>query len=61
MLVAALGHLGRAEESKIEAEVLLQHRSDFSCQFLKEQLPLVDTKLVDRFCEGLRKAGVPES
>jgi DNA-binding SARP family transcriptional activator len=60
-LVAALGHLGRREESAAALAELRRIRPDFCCKLARERLfYLKDQKQLDHYIEGLRKAGLPE-
>jgi TolB-like protein/Tfp pilus assembly protein PilF len=57
--VAALGHLGRANEIPGALAELLQRKPGFSCAFARERLFYIkDPRHLDRYVEGLRKAGV---
>ena len=60
LLVSALAHLGRDEESKHALAELLRRRPNFTCSFYKENAPAASPDLVASVVEGLRKAGLPE-
>jgi DNA-binding SARP family transcriptional activator len=58
-LVSALGHLDRGEEAKAALQELLTLKPDFNREFARERLfYLRDQAQVDRYIEGLAKAGV---
>jgi TolB-like protein len=60
--VAALGHLGRQIELPTAREELRARKPNFSCAFARERLfYLKDPMHVERYIEGLRKAGFEES
>lgn len=61
VLVATLAHVGRTDEAKHAFTELIERQPDFSCTYLKQNLPITDPHLLDIFSDGLRKAGVPES
>jgi TolB-like protein len=57
---AALGLLGRAEEARSAAAALLQKRPGYSCAAPHDDFFFCpDRDLLDRYAEGLRRAGVP--
>ena len=60
VLVSALAHLGRDEETKRAHAELLRRRPGFTGSFFKENSPMTWPDLNARIVEGLRKAGVPE-
>lgn len=61
-LVAALGHLGRKQESAAALAELLEIRPDFCCQLARERLfYLKDQAQLEHYIDGLKKAGVPET
>jgi DNA-binding SARP family transcriptional activator len=58
-LVSALGHLGREAEAKSAIKDLLALKPDFTRAYARARLfYLRDEAQVDRYVEGLRKAGV---
>jgi len=57
-LVSALGHLGWAEEGERALAVLMAFRPDFSADFVRERHPIQDSRSMDHYLEGLRKAGL---
>ena len=60
-LVAALGHLGRAEEATSVIGELLALRPGFSCRIARQRLfYLKDQRQVELYIDGLRRAGLPE-
>ncbi len=60
VLVSALAHLGRDEETKRAHAELLRRRPGFTCSFFKENSPMTWPDLNARIVEGLRKAGMLE-
>ncbi|MBM3538403.1 MAG: tetratricopeptide repeat protein [Alphaproteobacteria bacterium] len=57
--VAALGHLGRADDIRLAIAELMQRNPDFSCRFARERLfYLKDPAQIELYVEGLGKAGV---
>jgi tetratricopeptide (TPR) repeat protein len=59
--VAALGHMQREEELRIAVAELLRRKPGFSCGFARKRLFYVKNPLqLNRYVEGLRKAGIPE-
>jgi adenylate cyclase len=60
VLVAALGQLGRLDEARRYLEELTRHRPDFSIAFVQGTHLFGERSLMAQYCEGLRKAGVPE-
>lgn len=60
-LCAALGHLGRLDEVKTAKRELLKHRPDFSISFVRKSVYYNKVSAhLDRYVDGLRKAGVGE-
>jgi DNA-binding SARP family transcriptional activator len=59
-LIAALGHLDRAEEAKPYLEKLLTLEPAFTIAQYREVYPLMRDTDRDHYMEGLRLAGVPE-
>jgi adenylate cyclase len=60
VLIAALGQLGRQEEARRYLAELSRIRPDFSVAFVRTMHPFSRDMGIDRYYEGLRKAGVPE-
>jgi TolB-like protein/Flp pilus assembly protein TadD len=59
--VAALGHLGAADEMKIAVEELLERKPGFSCEAARKRLfYLKNAEQIEIYTEGLKKAGIPE-
>jgi len=59
-LVAALGHLGKRDETREAVAELLSRKADFSCRYAEEHLfHLANRVQLEHYLEGLRKAGVP--
>ena len=61
ILIAALGQLGRLEEAQRYLAEVARARPNFSVAFVRTMHPFVRDMGIDRYYEGLRKAGVPES
>jgi DNA-binding SARP family transcriptional activator len=59
-VIAALALLGRIDEAKPHVEQLLDLEPDFTIAHFREVYPLKDDNDRDRYCEGLRLAGIPE-
>jgi DNA-binding SARP family transcriptional activator/TolB-like protein len=59
-VIAALGLLGRIDEAKPHLERLLALEPNFTIAHFREVYPLRNDNDRDRYCEGLRLAGVPE-
>jgi pentatricopeptide repeat protein len=60
VLVAALGQLGRLDEARRYLEELTRHRPDFSIAFVQGTHLFGEQSLMAQYCEGLRKACVPD-
>lgn len=60
ILIAALGQLGRLDEAHRYLDELKRHRPEFSVSFVQIMHPFSRDMGIDRYYEGLRKAGVPE-
>ena len=60
VLIAALGQLGRQEEARRYLAELSRIRPEFSVAFVRTMHPFSRDMGIDRYYEGLRKAGVPE-
>lgn len=61
VLLAALGSLGRLEESQRCLSQVLRQRPDFSIAFVRDTHLFGNHAEFDRYLEGLRKAGVPDT
>jgi hypothetical protein len=61
VLIAALGQLGRKDEAQYYLAEVTRRRSSFSVEFVRTMHPFSRDMGADRYYEGLRKAGVPES
>jgi tetratricopeptide (TPR) repeat protein len=59
-LIAALGHLGRAEEAKPYIARLLALEPNFTVEGFDKVYPIKNAKDRERYMKGLRLAGVPE-
>ena len=60
ILIAALGQLGRQEEAHRYVAEVTRKRPNFSVAFVRTMHPFSRDMRIDRYYEGLRKAGVPE-
>jgi adenylate cyclase len=60
VLIAALGQLGCPEEARRYLAEVTRELPDFSIAFVRNTHLYGEPALMDRFCEGLRKAAVPE-
>jgi tetratricopeptide (TPR) repeat protein len=58
VLIAALGQLGRHDEARRHLTELERERPDFSIEFVRRTHLFGKPETMDRYCEGLRKAGV---
>lgn len=58
--VAVLGLLGRADEARAAVRALIALQPDATVRGLECLVPLRDARHMDRFLDGLRKAGLPE-
>jgi tetratricopeptide (TPR) repeat protein len=56
--IAALGHLGRAEEARAQVRALLDIDPGFTLQRFRAAMPYVRRRDADHFIRGLRAAGV---
>lgn len=59
-LAASLAHLGRLEEAEAAKDQLLRVMPHESLRLVRAALPSVELDRMERFVEGLRRAGVPE-
>jgi TolB-like protein/DNA-binding SARP family transcriptional activator len=59
-LAASYAHLGRMEDAKWEAAEILTLQPDFSLRAQREMSPFRRKEDMERFIDGLRKAGLPE-
>ena len=60
LLSATYAKLGRLESAKAAAQVFLDYNPSFSIQRWAENEPYEDSKLLNDYVDGLRKAGLPE-
>ncbi len=59
-LLSILGHLDQLDEAEgIRAE-LLRIQPDITCAFIRETSLFIDPGYLDRYIDGLRKAGLAE-
>jgi adenylate cyclase len=59
-LAASHAHLGRVEQAQVALEEAIRHWPGFSLATFRQSSSGWDPALADRFCEGLRKAGLEE-
>jgi TolB-like protein/Tfp pilus assembly protein PilF len=60
MLAASLGQLGRTDEAQSALQEALRLGPEFSLSFAKGFHPAADPDFLDRYFDGLRKAGLKE-
>jgi TolB-like protein/Tfp pilus assembly protein PilF len=60
VLIAALGQLGRSNEARRYFGEVVRFRPDFSISFVRNTHLFGDQDYMARYCEGLRKAAIPE-
>jgi TolB-like protein/DNA-binding winged helix-turn-helix (wHTH) protein len=60
LLAANFAHLGRMEEARREASEVMWLHPEFSIGRWQQRPPYRDTAPLERFMEGLRKAGLPD-
>jgi hypothetical protein len=60
ILIAALGQLDRKDEAQHYLTEVTRRRPDFSVTFVRTMHPFSRDMGIDRYYEGLRKAGVPD-
>jgi adenylate cyclase len=60
VLIAAFGQLGRLDEGRSFHEELVRTRPDFSIAFVQNTHLFGPQEIMAHYCEGLRKAGVPD-
>ncbi len=61
VLIAALGQLGRHDEARRYLDEVVRDRPDFSIAFVRNTHLYGEPELMERFCDGMRKAAVPEA
>ncbi len=59
-LLASLAHLDRAEEARAAKDQLLRLSPDENLRRIRAAIPAAQPARMDRWVEGLRKAGIPE-
>jgi hypothetical protein len=57
---AALGQLGRLDEARRYLDEVTRERPDFSTASVRNTHLFGKQDIMDRFCDGLRNAAVPE-
>jgi adenylate cyclase len=60
VMAASCAHLGRMAEARAAIDELLRREPDFSLAAWKDTRPAMDSDLLGRWLDGLRKAGLPE-
>jgi adenylate cyclase len=60
VLAASCAHLGRMAEARAAIDELLRREPDFSLAAWNDTRPAMDPDFLDRWLDGLRKAGLPE-
>ena len=58
--MAALGHLGRADEAAYAVERVRGHWPGVTLEFILTSLPITDPECKARFADGLRRAGLAD-
>ncbi len=51
---------GREDEARRAVDEILLRRPDYSCSFFEQSYPFKQREDLDKFLDGLRKAGLPE-
>ncbi len=59
MLVAGLSHLDRPDDAQQAAQLLLEKKPDFTCDFARTTHPINEENFRARCVDGLRMAGIP--
>jgi adenylate cyclase len=57
-LATIYSRLGREEEARAEVAEILRISPNFSLEVLRQRLPYKDPAVLERFLDGLRKAGL---
>ncbi|MBV9753787.1 MAG: hypothetical protein JO188_14805 [Hyphomicrobiales bacterium] len=60
MLAANFAHLGMMREAEAAAREVLRLHPQFKISVWRERPPYRDKGILDRYAEGLRKAGLPD-
>jgi adenylate cyclase len=60
MLAASYAHLGRLEEAREQARHVLSLHPDFTIGRWRHRPPYRDEAVLERFIDGMRKAGLPD-
>jgi TolB-like protein/Flp pilus assembly protein TadD len=61
VLIAALGQLGRVDEAQRYLNEITRVRPDYSIDFVRTMHPFSADMGIERYYDGLRKAGVPQT
>jgi adenylate cyclase len=59
-LIAALGQKGEREAANKVIDELLAYRPEFSLSFTRTHYPIKIPEAIERYVDGLRKAGIPD-
>jgi TolB-like protein len=61
VLATSLGQLGRREDARPVVDRLLELQPGITVAWARENIPVPPSDFLDRYVEGLRLAGIPES
>ena len=61
VMAASYGQLGRLEEARATITALLRAAPGITVESTRAQIPWEDPAAMERYVDGLRKAGLPES
>ena len=59
-VASSLGHLGRIDEARRALGEILRLRPDYSRRLVEASFPYRHREDLERYLEGLRKAGLPD-
>jgi TolB-like protein len=60
LLAANYAHLGMIDEARAAADEVMRLHPHFSIRSWRHRPPYRDTRIIERYVEGMRKAGLPE-